>query len=86
LKGIFVDNKLGELIRKHAAKNGMTIEKGVRLYIDFNERIRQLIDELDKNDIKEIRVPWLLRFKFNIKHYDKYIKQREKTKGKDTTI
>jgi hypothetical protein len=35
---------------------------------------------MELTDIKEIRVPWLMRFTFNEKKYDKYIENRDKKK------
>jgi hypothetical protein len=66
-----MDDKLEAIIRKHAAKQGIEFTEAVKIYKDYNKKINILVDELDTNNIKEIRVPWLMRFVFNEKKYEK---------------
>lgn len=73
-----MDDKLKGLIKKHALTNKLSEEEGLKIYRAYNERIRVIIDTVDNNDIGEIRVPWLLRFIWNNKKYEKFRENRDK--------
>lgn len=69
-----MDITLQEIIRKHAEKQGISYEEGVKIYNDYNRELNLKVDDVLNNNIKEIRVPHVLRFVFNNKRYEIYKK------------
>jgi hypothetical protein len=77
-----MDDTLRSLIKKHAAANNINIEEANTIYRTYQLRINQVVDAMELTDIKEVRVPWLMRFTFNEKKYDKYVENRDKKQAK----
>ncbi len=77
-----MDDTLKRLIKKHAQANNITVEEATKIYNAYQVKINTLVDAMELTDIKEIRVPWLMRFTFNEKKYAKYIENRDKKKAK----
>lgn len=78
-----MDSILEEVIKKHAAKQGIEYKEAVDIYNDYNRTINMIIDDVDNGDIVEVRVPFVMRFTFNDKRYDKYL-AKLKNKDKET--
>lgn len=81
-----MDNTLESVIRKHAAKQGIEFKEAVEIYKTYNKTINTLVDELENNNIKEIRVPWLMRFVFNNKKYEKINEARLRKAAKSEEV
>lgn len=78
-----MDSTLEEVIRKHAERQGIDYKEAVEIYNDYNRTINSIIDNVDTGNIREVRVPFIMRFTFNDKRYEKYLGSR-KDKNKDT--
>lgn len=81
-----MDSTLENIIRKHAAKQNIDFKEAVEIYKSYNKRINTLVDELEHNNIKEIRVPWLMRFVFNNKKYEKINEARLRKAAKSEEV
>jgi hypothetical protein len=80
-----MDDKLRGLIVKHAANQGISEQDAIKIYTSYNSRINTIVDELDNNNISEIRVPHLMRFIFNFKKYEKVKQAREAKRAAEAT-
>lgn len=78
-----MDSTLEEVIKKHAEKQGIDYKEAVKIYNDYNRTINMIIDSVNEGDIREVRVPFVMRFTFNDKRYEKHLASR---KDKDEVV
>lgn len=76
-----MDSTLEEVIKKHAEKQGISYKEAVDIYIDYNRTINMIVDNVYTGNIREVRVPFIMRFTFNDKRYEKHLAT---LKNKDT--
>jgi hypothetical protein len=77
-----MDDTLKTIIKKHAIKNNISLEEANKIYRGYQVKINEIIDALESTDIVEVRIPWLMRFTFNSKKYEKYKEQAIKKSAK----
>jgi 1-aminocyclopropane-1-carboxylate deaminase/D-cysteine desulfhydrase-like pyridoxal-dependent ACC family enzyme len=78
-----MDSILESVISKHAENYGISKEEAVKIYKDYNREINLAVDNVVKGNIKEIRVPHVMRFVLSDRKYEIYKKAAAKAIEQD---